>query len=86
MVQEYRCYMWTELGKRLHEYRVQVLQEYRCCRSTGVAGVQVVQEYRWYRVHVLQEYRCCRCCRSTGVAGLQVLQGEQQCYMWGGLG
>ena len=43
--------MWRGLGKRLHEYRVQVLQEYRCCMSTGGAAVQVVQEYRCYRVN-----------------------------------
>ena len=30
VVQEYRCYMWTELGKRLQEYKVQVLQVVTC--------------------------------------------------------
>ena len=33
VVQEYRCYMWTELGKRLQEYRVQVLQVVTCGES-----------------------------------------------------
>jgi hypothetical protein len=50
---------------------MQELQEYRSCRSAGVAGVQELQEYRSYRstgvagVQELQEYR------STGVRELQ---------------
>src|ERR1700730_3501486 len=42
------------------------LQEFRSCRSSGVAGVQELQEFR--------------SCRSSGVAGVQELQNETPAF------